>query len=128
MRRSPADVKPRKGTFARIRGPHAEDEAMTEQAADYRTMFPLREDTTPWRKLTADHVRAVDFDGTAVLKVEPAALERLAAEAFADVNHLLRPGHLAQLRKLLDDPEASDNDRRPEEHTSELQSLMRHSY
>src|SRR3546814_17913681 len=74
-------------------------------------MFPLREDTTPGRKLTADHVRAVDFDGTAVLKVEPAALERLAAEAFADVNHLLRPGHLAQLRKILDDPAASDTDR-----------------
>src|SRR3546814_18034038 len=49
--------------------------------------------------------------GAEVLKVEPAALERLAAEAFADVNHLLRPGHLAQLRKILDDPEASDNDR-----------------
>src|SRR3546814_11138333 len=49
--------------------------------------------------------------GAEVLKVDPAALELLAAEAFGDVNHLLRPGHLAQLRKILDDPEASDNDR-----------------
>lgn len=46
-----------------------------------------------------------------MLAVEPAALERLAAGAMEDIAHLLRPGHLAQLAKIIEDPEASDNDR-----------------
>ena len=45
------------------------------------------------------------------MKVDPEGLSLLAAEAFRDINHLLRPGHLAQLKTILDDPEASDNDR-----------------
>ena len=75
------------------------------------TMFPMGADKTPYRKLTGDYVSVVDFDGKPVLKVDPEALTLLAEEAFGDINHLLRPDHLGQLAKILDDPEASDNDR-----------------
>ena len=66
---------------------------------------------TPWRKLTGDYVSTADIEGRTVLKVEPQALTLLAGEAFKDISHLLRPAHLEQLAKILDDPEASDNDR-----------------
>jgi fumarate hydratase class I len=52
-----------------------------------------------------------EFEGEKVLKVEPAALELLSREAFHDISHFLRSGHLEQLRGILDDPEASANDR-----------------
>jgi fumarate hydratase class I len=74
-------------------------------------MFPLGEDTTPWRKLDIQGVSTTTCDGQTVLKVKPEALVELALRACKDVSHLLRPGHLAQLRKILDDPEASANDR-----------------
>ncbi|HEX2941126.1 MAG TPA: fumarate hydratase, partial [Rhodopila sp.] len=74
-------------------------------------MFPLGKDTTPWRKLPIEGVRTITVDGKTVLRVAPEALSELALRAFHDVSHLLRPGHLAQLRKILDDPEASANDR-----------------
>jgi fumarate hydratase class I len=74
-------------------------------------MFPLGPDTTPYRALTTEFVTPASFDGEAVLKVDPEALRRLAAAAFTDIAHLLRPGHLRQLRAILDDAEASDNDR-----------------
>jgi len=77
----------------------------------FHEMFPLGEDATPYRKLTADYVSTVRFEGARVVKVRPEALSLLAAEALVDCQHLLRPGHLAQLRAILDDPEASDNDR-----------------
>ncbi|MCE2761849.1 MAG: fumarate hydratase [Acetobacteraceae bacterium] len=74
-------------------------------------MFPLGADTTPWRKLPIDGVSTIQVDGKTVLKVKPAALEALAFQACKDVSHLLRPAHLAQLAKILQDPEASGNDR-----------------
>ncbi len=74
-------------------------------------MFPLGGDAAPYRLLTADYVGTARFEEETILKVDPAALTLLAAEAFDDCAHLLRPGHLAQLRKILDDPEASYNDR-----------------
>jgi fumarate hydratase class I len=77
----------------------------------YQPMFPLAEDTTVYRKISSDHVSTLDVDGRSILKVEREALVRLTADAFRDASHLLRPGHLAQLAKILDDPEASDNDR-----------------
>ncbi len=77
----------------------------------YQPLFESFEDQTPYRKLTSDFVSTAEFEGRTVLKVEPEALELLAAEAIRDVSHLLRPGHLAQLAKILEDPEASDNDR-----------------
>ncbi len=77
----------------------------------FQEMFPHGEDPTPYRRLTADFVSADRFRGQPVLVVDPAGLTRLAAEAIRDVSHLFRPGHLAQLRTILDDPEASANDR-----------------
>ncbi len=74
-------------------------------------LFPLGEDRTDYTKLTADHVSTADFDGEPVLKVEGEGLRLLSERAFFDINHYLRAGHLAQLRKILDDPEASPNDK-----------------
>ena len=84
---------------------------MSEQSFEFHQILPPGADDTPYRKLTDDFVDTVDFDGGELLKVDPEALSLLAAEAFRDINHLLRPGHLAQLKTILDDPEASDNDR-----------------
>jgi fumarate hydratase class I len=77
----------------------------------YRDIFEFGEDATPYRKLSGDYVHEAKFDGTPMLKVEPQALSLLAAEAFKDISHLLRPGHLQQMRNILDDPEASSNDK-----------------
>ncbi len=74
-------------------------------------LFPLGKDTSPYRKLTADGVRVEKMMGDDMLLVEPGALRALAEAAFTDINHLLRPGHLKQLRSILDDPQASDNDK-----------------
>jgi fumarate hydratase, class I len=84
---------------------------MSAPAFEFHPMFPLGKDETPYRKLTDKHVSVERFGGTEVLKVEPEALTLLAAQAYKDVSHLLRPGHLKQLAKILDDPEASENDR-----------------
>jgi fumarate hydratase class I len=77
----------------------------------FSTMFPLGPDTTPWRKLDIAGVSTATCDGRTILKIAPETLSELAFQAFRDVSHLLRPAHLAQLRKILDDPEASSNDR-----------------
>ncbi|OYV35295.1 MAG: fumarate hydratase [Rhodospirillales bacterium 20-64-7] len=74
-------------------------------------MFPLGPDTTPWRKLPIEGIRTITVEGKTVLRIAPEALSELALRAYHDVSHLLRPGHLSQLRKILDDPEASANDR-----------------
>jgi fumarate hydratase class I len=77
----------------------------------FTELLPLGEDTTPYRLLTTDGVEAVDLGGTTFLKVSDEALRLLSAEAIKDISHLLRPGHLQQLANILDDPEASANDR-----------------
>ena len=74
-------------------------------------LFPLGKDSTPYRLLTTEGVSESRFEGESLLKVEAAALRLLAEQAFIDINHLLRPGHLQQLARILDDPEASPNDR-----------------
>src|SRR5215468_8345455 len=74
-------------------------------------LFPLGEDSTPYRKLTSAGVEMKTAMGREILTVEPQALTALAEEAFTDINHLLRPGHLKQLRKIPDDKEASGNDK-----------------
>ena len=74
-------------------------------------LFPLGEDTTPYRKLFGDGVRVEKAMGEEVVVVPGEALRALAEAAFTDINHLLRPAHLKQLRAILDDPEASDNDK-----------------
>ena len=77
----------------------------------HRELLPLGEDATPYRLLTSDHVSSGTFEGRDILKVDTEGLILLADQAIRDSSHLLRPEHLAQLRKILDDPEASDNDR-----------------
>ncbi|GGU77594.1 fumarate hydratase class I [Streptomyces albospinus] len=77
----------------------------------YTDLLPAGEDTTPYRLVTSEGVSTFEADGRTFLKVEPEALRKLAAEAMHDIAHYLRPAHLAQLRKILDDPEASANDR-----------------
>jgi fumarate hydratase class I len=77
----------------------------------YSPMFPLAADSTPWRKLPIEGVRTITVEGKTVLRIAPDALSELAVRAFHDVSHLLRPAHLASLRAILEDPEASSNDR-----------------
>ncbi|MEK2475234.1 MULTISPECIES: fumarate hydratase [Streptomyces] len=77
----------------------------------YTDLLPTGEDNTPYRLVTSEGVSTFEADGRTFLKVEPEALRKLAAEAMHDIAHYLRPTHLAQLRKILDDPEASANDR-----------------
>jgi fumarate hydratase class I len=77
----------------------------------YSPMFPLGPDPTPWKKLDIKGVTTTVCDGQNVLKIAPEVLSELAFQAFHDVSHLLRPAHLASLRAILDDPEASANDR-----------------
>src|SRR6202030_3951094 len=74
-------------------------------------LFPLGPDTTPYHKISSDGVRVEKIMGEEVVVVSREALRALAEAAFADINHLLRPAHLRQLRAILDDPEASDNDK-----------------
>jgi fumarate hydratase class I len=74
-------------------------------------LFPLGHDDTHYRKLGSDGVRVETVMGRDALVVEREALRALAEAAFIDINHLLRPAHLAQLRSILADPEASANDR-----------------
>ncbi len=79
----------------------------------FQDILPLGKDETPYRLLTSDGVSTFSAPeaGTTFVKVEPEVLTKLTREAMRDVSHLLRPGHLAQLRKILDDPEASPNDK-----------------
>jgi fumarate hydratase class I len=77
----------------------------------YQELLPIGHDDTPYRRLTGDFVSTFSAAGRTFLKVEAEALTVLTREAMRDIAHLLRPGHLAQLRKILDDPEASPNDK-----------------
>lgn len=77
---------------------------------DYQELLPLGDDDTPFRKVSGDFVSTFSAGGHTFLRVEPTALTVLAREAMRDIAHLLRPAHLGQLRKILDDPEASAND------------------
>ena len=77
---------------------------------DYTELLPLGEDTTEYRKLSDDGVSTFEAGGEQFLKVEPEALTLLTSTAMRDIAHYLRPGHLQQLRSILDDGDASDND------------------
>ena len=78
----------------------------------YQEILPLgHHDDTPYRKLDGELVSTFAAGGESFLRVDPAALTLLTREAMHDIAHYLRPGHLAQLRKIYDDPEASANDR-----------------
>jgi fumarate hydratase class I len=77
----------------------------------YQQPFELTDHQTEYRRLTGDYIRSDSFAGTEVLKVDPAALTLLANQAFHDINFFLRPKHLRQVAAILDDPDASENDR-----------------
>jgi fumarate hydratase class I len=82
---------------------------MTDLA--FTELLPTGPDETPYRLLTTEGVSTVEAAGRTFLEVAPEALTLLARTAFRDIAHWLRPAHLAQLRRILDDPEASANDR-----------------
>lgn len=77
----------------------------------YSKPFPLGPDTTTYRLVSTEGVSVTEFEGREILKVEPEALTRLANEAIRDISFMLRPSHLQQVAAILDDPEATDNDR-----------------
>ena len=77
----------------------------------YQDPFPLAPDSTSYRKLDADLVSTATFEGEEILKIKPEALQLLAREALRDVSFLYRAAHLAKVAGILDDPEASPNDR-----------------
>ena len=77
----------------------------------YQPIFEHGSDETEYRHLTSDHVTTVPLNGREILEITPQGLARMSKEAMDDMAHLLRASHLAQLKKILDDPEASQNDR-----------------
>lgn len=77
----------------------------------YSDLLPTGVDETPYRLITTEGVSTFEADGQTFLRVTPEAIQQLTAEAMHDISHYLRPAHLAQLRKIIDDPEASGNDR-----------------
>ncbi len=78
---------------------------------NYEKPFPIGDDKTKYRLVSSDHVEVVTFEGKEILKVAPAALTLLANEAIRDISFMLRPSHLKQVAAILEDEEASDNDR-----------------
>ena len=78
---------------------------------EFTELFPLAHDDVPYRLVTTEGVSTVDTPLGEMLVVDPSAITRLTQEAMHDIAHFLRPGHLQQLRNILEDPEASDNDR-----------------
>ena len=84
---------------------------MAEKSFTYQEPFPLGPDTTEYEKISSEHVRVGEHEGKLILHVANEGLSLLAAEAMKAINFTLRPSHLAQVAAILDDPEASDNDR-----------------
>jgi fumarate hydratase, class I len=84
---------------------------MSDQPFFYQEPFPLGPDTTEYELVSSEHVSMTEFEGKPILKIAPEALTQLAAEAIKSINFTLRASHLAQVAAILDDPEASENDR-----------------
>jgi fumarate hydratase class I len=84
---------------------------MSNKPFIYQSPFPLSHDDTEYYLLTKEHVSVAEFDGQEVLKVEPEALTLLAQQAFHDAAFMLRPSHQKQVAAILNDPEASQNDK-----------------
>jgi fumarate hydratase class I len=89
---------------------HYRDPMSATRDFAYQEMLPVGADDTPYRLLSTDYVSTFEAGGRRFLQVDPEALTLLAKTAMFEIAHLLRPGHLAQLRAILDDPEASPND------------------
>jgi fumarate hydratase class I len=81
------------------------------QEFEYRPIFQPMEDTTEYRLLSSKYSKIDKFQGREILSVDPEALKRISYEAFRDISFFLRPAHLKHVRSILDDPEASENDR-----------------
>ena len=77
----------------------------------YQPMFDLGPDKTEYYLLTKDYVSVSEFEGKPILKIEKEGLTAMANAAFRDVSFLLRRSHNEQVAKILNDPEASDNDK-----------------
>jgi len=84
---------------------------MSDKPFHYQDPFPLGPDTTEYECISTEHVTVSEFEGKTVLKIAPEGLTLVAAEAIKAINFMLRPAHLAQVAAILDDPEASENDR-----------------
>jgi fumarate hydratase class I len=84
---------------------------MATPAFTYQDPFPLGPDDTEYRLLSKEGVSTTTFEGREILKIEPEVLAFVAQQAMRDTSFLLRPKHLAQVAAILDDPEASANDR-----------------
>src|SRR6266567_557437 len=93
----------------RPRIPHEDEPSMPEFS--YTDLLPVGPDSTEYRLVSADGISTRQSLGRDFVEVEPGVLTQLTAAAMRDIAHLLRPGHLSQLRSILDDPEASGNDR-----------------
>ena len=77
----------------------------------YQEPFPILKDDTQYKKLSSEYLKIEYLGGREILTVDPRALELLAEHALADVSFMLRSSHLQKLRNIIDDPEATDNDR-----------------
>src|SRR5664280_2201265 len=77
----------------------------------YEKPFQIERDSTSYRLLTTDYVKVAEEGGRKILKIDPKGLELLAKEAVSDLSFYLRTSHLEKLAAILDDPEATDNDR-----------------
>jgi fumarate hydratase class I len=77
----------------------------------YEKPFQIEKDTTKYRLLTKDYVKTIEVGGRKILMVDPLGLDLLAKEAVSDLSFFLRTAHLEKLASILDDPEATDNDR-----------------
>ena len=77
----------------------------------YEKPFQIEKDITQYRLLTKDFVKSIVADGRKILKVDPRGLELLAKTAVSDLSFYLRTSHLEKLAAILQDPEATDNDR-----------------
>jgi fumarate hydratase class I len=84
---------------------------MSNKPFFYQNPFPLTHEDTEYYLLSREHVSVAEFDGQEVLKVAPQALTLLAQQAFHDASFMLRPAHQQQVASILDDPDASDNDK-----------------
>src|SRR4051794_34941604 len=96
------------GPKTRRRARSSGSQAMSDAATG---LFPLGPDNTPYRQLDVNGVRLEHFGEREFVSVPAEVIRALAKQAFIDINHLLRPGHLAQLARILDDPKATSNDK-----------------
>ena len=78
---------------------------------NYTPTFPIEKDNTEYEFITKEGVKEERFGKKIILNIHPRVLELLSERAFGDISHLLRPSHLKQLKNILEDGEASDNDK-----------------